>query len=459
MSMVATRKPQQRGSRVDKKALSRAKFYSLLRLRKWLRWLDSSFVSSVRCSLFYAEYKHKSSEEKRYKSIGCNDRATCPICGASYWKEKRGLAKSLFLAQRDKLMLEGSDLSQWLLDFEFTIPVVLSRLIDSMPLEGKRQYLNKLSRASYSVIADVLIGNDLVEKAQEKARLKGEKLTAKEKKEIKRQAQGNIGGAIAIHFWHSKNPLSPHYHWHEILSPYDSSGKLILEDPYLPKGKLQELRDKWREAVSDIFSIGFRRPFDVHYKYVKEGEDALSKFHHRFNYCFRHWTEDLLKIRDRGKLKKKTVGRAVRRARELQGIKTIRWFGYLSPVKRKKVGFEAIEYKDETFVCPRCGEAIEKKDLIEVLIVGLGWVFECSHCGEQFKEEQLKKESAWEKTGRTFVLKHFHFRKEGKEGVVLAEWDDSRAKVKKNSDVLVPYEKITFYPFKGKKKRFICRNP
>lgn len=454
MSVVATpRETQERVPRGHKK-FGKTKFFQLLRLRKFLRWLDSSFVSSVRCCLFYSEFKHKSSEERRYKAIGCQDRATCPICGTSYWKQKGIEAKSLFLAQRDKLMLEGSDLAQWLLDFEFTVPVILSRLIDTMPLEGKKKYLNKLSRASYDVIADVLfdLEEDLSEFIYFQQNVLNRKVKVQEIEEITRQVRGNIGGVGLIHFWHSRSPLYPHFHWHLILSPFTSEGKLVLGDPFLSKEKLKELREQWREKVSGIFGIDFKQSFNIYYQYVKEEKEALSKFHHRFNYCFRHWAEDLLKYK--GKLKKKAVAIAVQRARELQGIKTIRWFGYLSPVRRKKAGFEAVQFRDELLLCPRCGEAVKVEELDNVLIVGLGWVLECPHCGEQFKEEEMKKASAWEKTGRTFVLKHFR-----QNGAVLCEWDDSKGKIVKGSEILVPYEKMSFYPFKGKKKRFVCHSP
>lgn len=417
---IATQGGKKKLPRATTTSIAKDKFYSLLRLRKFLRWLDQAFISSVRCCLFYDELRHKSREEKLYKAIGCQDRATCPICGASYWKQKGFEGKSLFLAQRDKLLFEGSDLNQWLLDFEFTIPVILSELIDDMDLRGKRVYLNKLSRACYKVLNEVL-GSD-------------------------------IGGVAIIHFWHSKNPLYSYYHWHLIVSPFNAQGGLVFEDPYLPGEKLEELREKWREKVSRVFSIDFKQSFNVHYEYVKEGREASKKFNHRFNYCFRHWTGDILKYR--GKIRKKAVARAIIRARELEGIKKIRWFGYLSTLKRKDAGFDAVENQGDLFACPKCSQEFEQEQLIDVLSVGVGWKVE-TPCGHIFEgRQELKKVSAWEQTGKTFVLRHFR-----KNGVILAEWDNEKCRIIEGSDVLVPFSQVDLFPFKGKKKRFICRSP
>jgi len=406
----------QSGKLKRKKPLPKEKFYKLLRLRKKIRAVNPDFLKSKVCSLFYDELEHQEVGEKLYKSIGCQERSTCPVCGASYWRQKGREARSLFEAQRDRAILKGWRLDQWLLDFEFTIPVVLSRLIDACSLSAKRQYLNRLSRACYQVLFGVL----------------GKK----------------IGGVAILHFWHSKAPLLSHYHWHIILSPYTKDGSLVLSDPLLSQDILASMREAWREAVSGIFGIGFNQAFNIHYEFVQENgktsyEQVKSKFYHRFNYCFRHWTEDLLKYR--GKVDKRSLTPAIERAKQLEGITKIRWFGYLCPVKRKKAGFELVQYMNELTVCPECFREFNTEDLLNTLAMFGGQVL-CV-CGHRFREAELGKKSMWRKTGRVFILRGFR-----KNGVLLINRDTGEKE-------LVPYDRIGLFPSKGKRKRFVCRDP
>jgi len=373
----ATREAQS-GKLRRKKPLPKEKFYKLLRLRKRIRAIDPSFIKSKTCSVFYSELTHEDTGERRYRAIGCEERAVCPICGGSYWRIKGKEARSLF---------------------------------------------NKLSRACYDVLGKTL--------------------------------GGDIGGVAILHFWHSKKPLLPHYHLHLIVSPYTEDGRLVLNNPLLLKDQLAGMREAWREAVSGIFGIGFKGSFDVHYEFIQENkktnyEQVRAKFYHRFNYALRHWSEDLLKYR--GKVDRKNLTPAIKRAKELEGITKIRWFGYLSPTRRGKAGFELVHYMSELTVCPECHREFNTEDLLDTLRL-LGGQVLCL-CGHRFEEAELGKKSMWHKTGKTFILKHFR-----EDGVIFAEWDEVKKRIVKGTERLVPYDKVGLFPSKGKKKRFVCRDP
>jgi len=443
----------QSGKLKRKKALPKEKFYKLLRLRKKIRAINPDFLKSKVCSLFYEELKHEETDGRLYKSVGCQERAICPICGASYWRQKGREARSLFEAQRDRAVLKGWPLDQWLLDFEFTIPVALSRLIDAMPLEGKRKYLNELSRACYRVLFELFYVNERLAEYRAEKKRSGEKEKKSEIEVFYREAGEKVGGVAVLHFWHSKAPLSPHYHWHIIVSPYSKDGSLVLNDPLLPKDQLADMREAWCKAVSGIFGIGFRQA-DIHYEFVQENkktnyEQVRAKFYHRFNYCFRHWSQDLLKYR--GKVSKRNLTPAVERAKQLGGISKIRWFGYLSSVKRKKAGFELVHMSELT-VCPECHREFYTEDLYSTLRLFEKRIFcVCGHC---FEEAELGRRSKWQRTGRTFILKHFR-----KDGVIFAEWDEVNKRIVKGTERLVSYDKVGLFPSKGKRKRFVCRDP
>ena len=418
-----------------KKRFSRPMFNKLIRLRKalffldpfCLPWREDSFgmeklnkLGKPRlkpCSLFYDQLRNEFIEKELYKAEGCQVRAVCPVCGTSYWREKGRQAKSLFQSQRDKLLLAGVETKQYLLDFEFTIPVILSKLIDQMSVKYKRYYLNELTRACYKVLALVL-GPD-------------------------------SGGTLVIHSWHSRNPFYPHYHFHLIVSPYDSLGEPILKEPFLPLEELKLIRDSWREQVAGIFGIGFKQPFDVYYQYVQENEKAspetcIKKWNNRFNYAFRHWTQDVLKYK--GSLRKRQVEQATKRAKDIEGITKIRWFGYLCPVKRGKAGFELVHYRSPLTICPDCGKDYDTEKVLASLILCDDQRLVCV-CGGRIEMKDLGKSKGWKKTGRRFVLRGFR-----DEGVLLVDVATGEKK-------LVPYEDIDLFPSKGGKKRFVCRSP
>lgn len=431
-----------------KKRLPKQRFLSLMWLRKRLFWLDPfSFPLLIDefgkvvlnkegkprakpCSVFYTEIEYEKTEEKLYKSEGCEARAVCPVCGASYWRQKGREARSLFEAQRDQRFLAGGSVARWLLDFEFTLPVVLSRMIDQFDQANKVLYINRLSAGMYRVLARFF--------------LKRDKIVGADIEYMKRR----FGGVAVLHFWHSRDPFYPHYHFHVILSPLGASGDYLLEDSFVGKGRLERLRKDWAEAVSAVFGIGFRE-LVVHYQYVEENKkstsgECLKSFYHRFNYTFRHWSEDLLKYK--GKLREKAVKVALKRAKELEGIKKIRWFGYFSSVKRGQAGFELMRFFSDLTVCSKCEREFETEALIDSLNITGDKTIICP-CGKRFEMKDLGKAKEWRKTGRRFVLRGFR-----KGGVLLIDQDTGEKK-------LVPYERINLFPFKGGKKRFVCRSP
>lgn len=428
-----SREKSVQGSR--KKRFSRETFHKLMRLRKALFFLDPFSLPLARdsfgreklnrfdkpklkpCCLFYDQLRNEHIEKDLYKSEGCQARAVCPVCGTSYWRDKGRQAKSLFQAQRDKLILAGFDVQQWLLDFEFTVPVILSRLIDGMSIAYKRKYLNELTRASYKVLS-LILGSD-------------------------------FGGGLVVHFWRSKSPLYPHYHFHLIVSPYDSRGQPILEEPFLSLEKLEFIRDSWREEVTKIFGIGFKQSFNVHYQYIEENkkvssESCINRYNHRFNYAFRHWTEDLLKYKV--SLMKRPVERATKRAKDLQKITKIRWFGYMCPVKRKKAGFDSVRYRSKITLCPLCSKQYDTEKVLDSLIFCGEQTLVCV-CGQRIERKDMGKSEGWKKTGKRFMLRGFR-----DEGVILVDVATGQKKI-------VPYEDIDFFPCKGAKKRFVCRSP
>lgn len=395
-------------------------FDQLSDLRKDIAsFLGCSYFDYKICGCRYRQFLNRETEKRRYIALGCRQRSICPICGKKYWDGRAREVKSLFKTFESKVEKKGKDTKQKFMKFEFTLPQTLTKLLDDMMRKDRALYLNRLSHQCYRILANWC--------------------------GVKKE---EMGGQFQLHFWKTKDPLSPHYHFHLTVSPFKSDGSYIFKDLWIPEEefekRLDPLKGNWCEAVSKVFGIGYKGKFDVNYGYLKEtdtmtGETLQKKCNNRFSYVCRHWTEDLLKCKNWKKRGRGKVLRALQRAKEMQKIKKSRYFGYFSPVKRKEFGI-GNTYFDNKTMCRTCGDLIDT-DLLLSLIGRDGHV-ECN-CGVEIKKNWLGDSKVWEATGKTFKLVSLH-----KDFVVLQNIDvpgETKA---------ILYNEIDLYPRMGRFKHF-----
>lgn len=305
--------------------------------------------------------------EKKIVPLCCQKRDLCPLCGITYWQGKKQEALSLFKAVTEKYLTYSSGL-MGSLNLELTIPESSSKSLDNMETSQRGRYLNKLIHKGYRTIEVFL----QVEK-------------------------GQIGGVCVLHFWKSKSPLEPHYHLHITVSPWLKDGSLIAP-LFRSKADLEFLRKLWCQAVNQVFGTDFK-VVDVKYRYAKKEQQA----NHRLRYCFRSWLQDLAKWKGDFETHKEELRRALDRAEEMQGMKKIRWFGYLAPQKRRELGIGYL-YLSEDTLCPRCYNVLKTISLLDTL-----WLNDfngkalCS-CGHAFPLDHIGRDKRWRVNGETLKL-------------------------------------------------------
>ena len=321
----------------------------------------------LNCGRVWETLEDVKTGEKKIVPLCCQKRDLCPLCGINYWQEKKQEALSLFRAVTEKYLTYSGGFMRSL-NFEFTIPISSSDLLDGMEISWRRKFLNDLIHSAYRTVEAFLH----VEK-------------------------GQIGGVCVLHFWKSKKPVYPHYHLHITVSPWLKDGSLITE-LFKSKADLELLRKLWCQAVNQVFGIDFK-VVDVKYRYAKREQQA----NHRLRYCFRSWLQDLAKWKGDLETHKEELKRALDRAEEMQGVKKIRWFGYLTPQKRREVGIGYL-YLSEDTLCPRCYKVLKTISLLDTL-----WLNDFSGkavcaCGYVFDLDHIGRDKRWRLNGETFKL-------------------------------------------------------
>lgn len=191
-----------------------------------------------------------------------------------------------------------------------------------------------------------------------------------------------VGGVKKVHSWKSKNPLdSPHWHIHILIPSFvfypvsvtslDNSRKITVDYAikHLRVLKTKEQLNSMRKLWAEI--IGYSKEVNLHYEY----SNKTKKIVHWCNYISRCSILDINKfLKDKGEhytLTQKEVSWFWYHTNYKPHFKRIRWFGFLCDSQRGKVlkylfskDWASLLKKDKKFlwVCPNCGELIDKLD-------------------------------------------------------------------------------------------------
>lgn len=191
-----------------------------------------------------------------------------------------------------------------------------------------------------------------------------------------------VGGVKKVHSWKSKDPLdSPHWHIHILIPSFvfypvtinslDNSRKITVDYAikHLRALKTKEQLNSMRKLWGEI--IGYPQEVNIHYEY----SNKPKKIAHWCNYISRGSILDINEfLKDKGehyKLTQKEVSWFWYHTDYERGFRTIRWFGFLCDSQRGKVlkylfskDWAELLKMDKKFlwVCPNCGELIDKLD-------------------------------------------------------------------------------------------------
>jgi hypothetical protein len=162
------------------------------------------------------------------------------------------------------------------------------------------------------------------------------------------EEDGQIAGVAVLHLNGDETLEEPHYHIHVYIYPVARGwdGGWVPVRRWEEREVLERARRLWKGVLEEVFGP-FEGEVDVHRQYFREKGQAA----HYLQYQLRPSLESLWD----GGWRRVTVegaGRVVRRVLALpRGFKRVRWFGWLTPGKRRVVlpllGFREVEDEDE----------------------------------------------------------------------------------------------------------------
>jgi hypothetical protein len=292
------------------------------------------FVFERDCGhLFLAKHRDTlHGTETKMHIQGCNHRDICPVCAIGYGyskgQQQYDIMRSV-LEGRDQPLAPG-DVAVW-------------SLIPTLPKEVSWALGRQISFGEWP--------GKIISKLVNKVR----DLAAKHLFNVRRQ---DLQGAINIHFTSSSNPLSGwHIHFHIMIPNVTSDGRPVTGYRELPADRLDAFRRAWWMYVAKLFPDEMAKlaerfgiegreeklNFELHY--VKNDALMDRKLRHHCMYDARHMLQDLrdwLMASDNPQRdvfgRDNAVTWFVEQSEVLQGQKTRRWFGGLTPGKRTALG-------------------------------------------------------------------------------------------------------------------------
>ena len=271
-------------------------------------------------------WRHKTTNELQLRPHACQNRAYCPHCAVNYGLERGLERKSLY----DALFEPGHLLDRMPTIRAFahvlTLPESVSKHLDNLLEQGRVNALRAALKDLTSAVHRCLswwYGSD------------------------------GIATSLAWHWWHSSNVLEgPHWHAHVMVPniSIDPSGaaRVLRHRGKLDPVELVKLRERWALEVAKcrfVLEAALKIPSELttHYKFLQQ-----NKLSHRSRYDLRHPMQDLTALVKESDLPEKNSGLPeldspglawfLQRVGQLQRVQLVRYTGWLTNSKRKKLG-------------------------------------------------------------------------------------------------------------------------
>ena len=219
-------------------------------------------------------WRHKTTNELQLRPHACQNRAYCPHCAVNYGLERGLERKSLY----DALFEPGHLLDRMPTIRAFahvlTLPESVSKHLDNLLEQGRVNALRAALKDLTSAVHRCLswwYGSD------------------------------GIATSLAWHWWHTSNVLEgPHWHAHVMVPniSIDPSGtaRVLRHRGKLDPVELVKLRERWALEVAKcrfVLEAALEIPSELttHYKFLQQ-----NKLSHRSRYDLRHPMQDLTKV-------------------------------------------------------------------------------------------------------------------------------------------------------------------
>ena len=152
-----------------------------------------------------------------------------------------------------------------------------------------------------------------------------------------------LSAAVTFHFWHSSQPLDGlHFHAHVILPNVSAFHTRLSRSGAFPVHVLHEARAVFSMAIYSFLGFPLNlQEFVIHSSFLLGDADFPARLQHLTRYIARSPLQDLTKLYDSlssGIFFDAGLSELLKLIDVFVKSKTLRFFGFLSPVLRKKFG-------------------------------------------------------------------------------------------------------------------------